>query len=90
MKKRLAKSTRKFIRTEKGRIRAQFSDAAEQSEKITILLDKFHPKREEKETKPKEIPKAKSKKEPKPKVAPKSKPEPKTKLKPPKAQKKAE
>ena len=68
MKKRLAKSTRKFIRTEKGRIRAQFSDETEQTEKIKTLLDKFHPSREEKEEKPKPELKVETKAKTKPKA----------------------
>ncbi len=55
-KKRMPKSTRKFIRREKARIRREFLDIKEQEDKIKQIYQKF-PK-----TKNKELKKTKKKK----------------------------
>ena len=42
-KVRLPKSTKKYIRKEKARIRAEFFDTEKQSEKLQKLFFKFYP-----------------------------------------------
>lgn len=46
MKKKLAKSVRKYIRREKARIRRQFFDVKEQEELIKKLYQRFFKKNE--------------------------------------------
>ncbi|HCM36611.1 MAG: hypothetical protein A3J30_01845 [Candidatus Wildermuthbacteria bacterium RIFCSPLOWO2_02_FULL_47_9c] len=62
----LPKSTRKYIRREKARIRREVSDSAEQKKRIEELLQKFVKKEEKQPAGPetkKSVPSAKKKQE---------------------------
>jgi len=73
MEHTLPLSTRKFIRSEKARIRAQFLDTAKRKELIGQLYSKFSAKAEDLLVAPKEVKKEVVEKEPKAKTQKKEK-----------------